>query len=165
MVYICITELNEEKQALLAKCIMGLFPWEGGWEFLASEIVMFLPLEGNQGDILDTFKLQQSVARPDFLDMHMALDGSVIFRDCYAKLIIDDRTLETGLGLWVEFDPNGVYEKAFRAQIMSPDMADCYWEIGPGNQTGIEFALEYIKSGYSDLDEDRDPKIILEDES
>lgn len=86
----CITELNEEKQALLAKCILGLFPWEDGWEFLASEIVMFMPLEGNQGDIIDTFKIQQSVARPDFLDMHMALDGTVIFRDCYAKLIIDD---------------------------------------------------------------------------
>ncbi|KAJ5924249.1 hypothetical protein N7466_008436 [Penicillium verhagenii] len=165
MVYICITELNEEKQALLAKCILGLFPWEDGWEFLADEIVMFLPLEGNQGNhVLDTFKLQQSVARPDFLDMHMALDGTVIFRDCYPKLIIDDRTLETGLGLWVEFGTNGIYEKAYRAQIMMMEFADFYREIGPGNQTPIQCALMYIESRYSDLDKDRDPKIILEDE-
>ncbi|KAJ5925428.1 hypothetical protein N7454_008067 [Penicillium verhagenii] len=165
MVYICITDLNEEKQALLAKCILGLFSWGDGWEFLADEIVMFLPLEGNRGDnVLDTFKLHQSVARPNFLDMHMALDGTVIFRDCYPKLIIDDRTLETGLGLWVEFGTNGVYEKAYRAQIMMEEFAGFYLEIGPGNQTPIQCALMYIESGYSGLDKDRDPKIILEDE-
>lgn len=45
MVYIYITELNEEKQALLAKAILGLFPWEEGEEFLADEIVMFLPVK------------------------------------------------------------------------------------------------------------------------
>ncbi|OQE13039.1 hypothetical protein PENFLA_c056G01948 [Penicillium flavigenum] len=103
MVYFCTTELTREKEALLAKCILGLFPWEEGWEFLADEMIMFLPLEDNQGDILETFKFHQSVARPNFLDMHMALDGMLLFRDCSAKLIIDDRTLETGLGLWVEF--------------------------------------------------------------
>jgi len=61
---------------------------------------MFLLLEDNQGDILDTFKLQRNM-----------LDGMVIFRDCYAKLITDDRTLETGVGLWVEFATNGIYER------------------------------------------------------
>ncbi|KAJ5632589.1 hypothetical protein N7490_008928 [Penicillium lividum] len=164
MVYICITELNKEKQALLAKAILGLFPWEDGEEFLADEIVIFLPVKDNQ-DILETFKLQQSVARPDFLDMHMALDGTVLFRDCYPKLIIDDRTLETGLGLWVQFETNGSYETAYRAQIMSPDHAGCYRDIGPGNQRSIPLALQYIENGYLDLDENRDPKIILEDES
>ncbi|KAJ6028852.1 hypothetical protein N7540_004428 [Penicillium herquei] len=164
MVYICITELNEEKEALLAKCILALFEWESGWDFLADRIVMFMPLKNNQSDMLETFKLHQSVARPDFLDMHMALDGTVLFMDCYAKLIIDDRTLETGLGLWVEFGTNGIYEKAYRAQIMLDVLAHCYYEIGPGNQTPIERALEYIESRYIDLDENRDPKIILEDE-
>jgi len=46
--------------------------------------------------------------------------------------------------------------------MMPAELADCYREIGPGNQTTIERALEYIKSRYSDLDKDRDPKIILE---
>lgn len=41
---------------------LKVFPWEDGWEFLASEIVMFLPLEDNQGDILDTFKLQRKAS-------------------------------------------------------------------------------------------------------
>jgi hypothetical protein len=53
--------------------------------------------------------------------MYMALDRTVLFRDCYAKLIIDDRTLETGLGLWVEFVTNGIYKKAYRAQTMMED--------------------------------------------
>ncbi|KAJ5734045.1 hypothetical protein N7493_002831 [Penicillium malachiteum] len=164
MVYICITELNEEKQALLAKCTLALFPWEDGEEFLADKIVMFLPLKENKSDILDSFKLQQSAARPNFLDMHMALDGTWLFRDRYAKLIIDDRTLETGLGLWVEFGTTGVYEKAYRAQMMSEALGYCYREIGPGNQTPIERALEYIESRYVDLDANRDPHIILEEE-
>ncbi|KAJ5707880.1 hypothetical protein N7488_007681 [Penicillium malachiteum] len=125
---------------------------------------MFLPLKENSSNILDSSKLQQSVARPNFIDMHMVLDGTVLFRDRYAKLIIDDRTLETGLGLWVEFGTTGVYEKAYRAQVMSEALAYCYREIGPGNQTPIERALEYIESRYIDLDENRDPKIILEDE-
>lgn len=162
MVYICITELNEEKQALLAKTILGLFSWEDE-QLLADEMVMFLPVENNQ-DILNTFKLQQSVARPNFLDMHMALDGTVLFRDCYPKLIIDDRTLETGLGLWVQFKTDGSYETAYRAQIMSPEHAYSYYEIGPGNQRSIALALQHIEDRYPDLDENRDPKIILEDE-
>jgi hypothetical protein len=160
MVYFCTTELTREKEALLAKCILGLFPWEEGWEFLADEMIMFLPLEDNQGDILETFKFHQSVARPNFLDMHMALDGTVLFRDCYAKLIIDDRTLETGLGLWVEFATNGIYKKAYRAQMMMEEFAHFYCEIGPGNQVPIEQALNYIESRviYQDRDEDADPE-------
>ncbi|KAJ5219970.1 hypothetical protein N7468_009174 [Penicillium chermesinum] len=152
-----------EMKALLAKAILGLFPWEEGWEFYGEEMVMFLPLEGNQ-DILETFKLQQSVARPHFLDMHMALDGTVLFKYCGPNLIIDDRTLETGLGLWVEFDTNGVYRTAYRVQIMSSDHADLYRYVGPGNQKPLWLAFEYIESYYyPNLPEDRDLKLILED--
>jgi hypothetical protein len=166
MVYLCTTELTREKEALLAKCILSLFPWEEGWEFLADEMIMFLPLEDNQGDILDTFKFHQSVARPDFLDMHMALDGTVLFRDRYPKLIIDDQTLETGLGLWVDFATNGIYERARRAQIMMEEFGYFYRDIGPGNQIPIEQALIYIESRsiYQGRDRDADPKEILEDE-
>ncbi|KAF4772398.1 hypothetical protein HAV15_004865 [Penicillium sp. str.  len=76
--------------------------------------------------------------------MHMALDGTVLFRDCSPKLIIDDRTLETGLGLWVDFATNGIYEIARRGQIMMEEFAHFYREI--------------------DRDEDADPREILEDE-
>ncbi|KAJ6018736.1 hypothetical protein N7522_000803 [Penicillium canescens] len=157
MVYFCTTELTREKEALLAKCVLGLFPWEEGLEFLADEMIL---------DILETFKFHQSVARPNFLDMHMALDGTVLFRDCYAKLIIDDRTLETGLGIWVEFATNGIYKKAYRAQMMMEEFAHFYCEIGPGNQVPIEQALNYIESQviYQDRDEDADPREILGDE-
>ncbi|KAJ5657220.1 uncharacterized protein N7484_000869 [Penicillium longicatenatum] len=150
MVYLCTTELTPEKEALLAKY----------------EMIMFPPLEDNQGDILDTFKFHQSVARPDFLDMHMALDGTVLFRDRYPKLIIDDRTLETGLGLWVDFATNGIYEKACRAQIMMEEFGHFYRDIGPGNQIPIEQALIYIESRsiYQGRDRDTDPREILEDE-
>ncbi|CAG8928769.1 unnamed protein product [Penicillium salamii] len=166
MVYLCPTELTPEKEALLTKCILGLFPWEDGWYFLADEMIMFVPPEDNHGDILETFKFHQSVARPNFLDMHMALDGTVLFRDNSPILIIDDRTLETGLGLWAEFSTNGIYEKARRGQIMMQEFADSYREIGPGNRVPIDQALDYIESMevYRDRDEDADPREILEDE-
>ncbi|KAJ5313115.1 hypothetical protein N7508_003945 [Penicillium antarcticum] len=166
MVYFCTTELTPEKEALLAKCILGLFPWEDGWDFLADEMIVFVPPEDNKGNVLETFKFHQSVARPNFLDMHMALDGTVLFRDCSPKLIIDDRTLETGLGLWVDFATNGIYEIARRGQIMMEEFAHFYREIGPGNRVPIDQALNYIEDReiYIDRDEDADPREILEDE-
>ncbi|KAF9253667.1 hypothetical protein LCP9604111_1193 [Penicillium roqueforti] len=166
MVYFYTTELTPEKEALLAKCILGLFPWEDGWDFLADEMIVFVPPEDNKGNVLETFKFYQSVARPNFLDMHMALDGTVLFRDCSPKLIIDDRTLETGLGLWVDFTTNGIYEIARRGQIMMEEFAYFYREIGPGNRVPIDQALNYIEDReiYIDRDEDADPREILEDE-
>ncbi|KAJ5393064.1 uncharacterized protein N7487_010705 [Penicillium crustosum] len=147
-------------------CILGLFPWEDGWDFLADEMIVFVPPEDNKGNVLETFKFHQSVARPNFLDMHMALDGTVLFRDCSPKLIIDDRTLETGLGLWVDFATNGIYEIARRGQIMMEEFAHFYREIGPGNRVPIDQALNYIEDReiYIDRDEDADPREILEDE-
>lgn len=56
-----------------------------------------LPIEDNQGEIVEIFKFRQSVARPDFLDMHRTVDGTVLFAECEPKLIINDRTLEAGL--------------------------------------------------------------------
>lgn len=58
---------------------------------------MYYPLEDNEGDILDIFKFRESVTRPNFVDMHMNIEGTLLFSDCTPKLIIDDRTLETGL--------------------------------------------------------------------
>lgn len=126
---------------------------------------MFLPLEDNHEDILKIFKFYQSVTRPNFLDIHMTLDRTMLFRDCYPKLIIDDRTLETGLGLWVEFATNGIYKKACRAQIIMEEFAHFYRKIGPGNQMPIEQTLNYIESRiiYQDRKEDADPREILED--
>lgn len=48
----------------------------------------------------------------------MALDGTVLFADLAPKLIIDDRTLETGLTLWVRFETNGTKELTFRALML-----------------------------------------------
>ena len=166
MVYFCITELTREKKALLAKCILGLFPWKEGWEFLADEMIVFLPLEDIKGIFSRHSSSTKVSPRPNFLDMHMALDGTVLYRDCYAKLIIDDRTLETGLGLWVEFATNGIYKTAYRVRMMDGGIRHFYCEMGPGNQIPIEQALNYIKSRviYQDRDEDADPREILEDE-
>jgi hypothetical protein len=90
---------------------------------------MLLPVEDNQCDILEIFKFRQSVARPDFLDMHMTLDGTVLFTECEPKLIIDDRTLETGLGLWVQFRTNGTRERAYRTQMVMEEFPDFFRDI------------------------------------
>ena len=167
MVYICITDLTPEKQALLAKCILALFPWESGWPFLADEMVMFVPFPtcSTQEDVLDTFKFHQSVARPNFLDMHMAIDGTVLFQNGSGTLIIDDQTLETGLGLWAEFNANGNYNKAYRCQVIVEDFDAIFLDIGPGMRRSLYVALNHIESRdiYRDRDEGPDSLFIFED--
>lgn len=119
---------------------------------------MFLPVEDNQGDILEIFKFRQSVARPDFLDMHMTLEGTVVFTECEPKLIIDDRTLETGLGLWVQFQTNGTRERAYRTQMIIEEFPDLFRDIH-ANMNPLYSVLMYMEGN-----RDPDPEEILEDE-
>lgn len=156
-VCVCITKWTPETQALLAKCLVALFGWDGGYEYLTDDMSMFLPMEDNQGDILEIFKFRQSVARPDFLDMHMALDGTVLFTECEPKLIIDDRTLETGLGLWVQFETNGTRGRAYRTQMVMDEFPDLFRDIH-ANMNPLDSALIYMEG-----DRDPDPGEILED--
>ncbi|KAJ5247417.1 hypothetical protein N7468_002400, partial [Penicillium chermesinum] len=116
-VHICLTKWTPEIQALLAKCLITLFGWMGDQEYMTTTTSMYYPLEDNQGNILDIFKFRQSLARPDFLDVCMTVKGTLLFSDCFPKLIIDDYTLETGLCLWVQYQNNGRPERAWRAQM------------------------------------------------
>lgn len=104
---------------------MAFFTFDGSFEHIVFYFSMLLPFEVNKGDIVDKFKFLQSVARPNFLDMHMALDRTVLFADIAPKLIIDDRTLETGLALWAQFESNGTKERVYRAQIPSANRRIC----------------------------------------
>lgn len=122
------------------------------------DMSMLLPIEDNQGDILEIFKFRLSVARPDFLDTYMTLDGTVLFTECEPKLIIDDRTLETGLGLWVQFKTNGTRERAYRTQMAMEEFPDLFRDIH-SNMNTLENALQYMEG-----DKDPDPEEILEDE-
>ncbi|KAJ5649797.1 uncharacterized protein N7484_003520 [Penicillium longicatenatum] len=79
--------------------------------------------------VLENFKLRASVARPNFFDMHMAQDGTVLFEDSFPKLIIDDRTLTTGLALWVEFANNGAPERVYRAQMVMEEFPEHFRQI------------------------------------
>jgi hypothetical protein len=110
---------------------------------------------------LETFKFRQSVARPDFLDMHMAQDGTVLFSDDGPKLIIDDRTLETGLALWVQFATNGTRQRAYRSQMLTDDFPDLFRGVHL-NQDPLEIAMIHMREregeGYDDLE------MILEDD-
>lgn len=115
-------------------------------------------MEDNRGDIFEIFKFRTCVARPDFLDMHMTLDGTVLFTECEIKLIIDDRTLETGLGLWVQFKMNGTRGRAYRTQMAMEEFPDLFRDIH-GNMNTLENTLQYMEG-----DRDPDPEGILEDE-
>lgn len=84
-VYVCITEWNPETEALLAKRIIDLFGWDGGYEHLTDDISCLMPLGENKGEILNSFKFRQSVARPNFIDMQLAQDGTVLFRDVFPQ--------------------------------------------------------------------------------
>ncbi|CEJ61828.1 hypothetical protein PMG11_10345 [Penicillium brasilianum] len=159
-VHICISEWTAVKQALLAKCVLALFPWDGSYEHLARNMPLWMPFEDNQGDILSTFKFRLSVAQPNFLDMHMAQDGTVLFLDTSPKLIIDDRTLETGLALWVQFATNGTTQRAYRSQMLIDGFPDLYREVHP-NQDPLELVLEHM----GEQEEHDNPQVIQEDES
>ncbi|KAJ5674351.1 uncharacterized protein N7477_004285 [Penicillium maclennaniae] len=118
----------------------------------------YFPVEDNQGDILDIFKFRQSVARPDFLDMYMTVNGTVLFTECEPKLIIDDYTLETGLCLWVQFENNGTRERAWRAQMVMEEFPDHFRDVHL-NMNSLDSVLTYLEE-----DEDPHPEEILEDE-
>jgi hypothetical protein len=122
---------------------------------------LLTPFKDDQGDILQTFKFRQSVARPDFLDMHMAQDGTVLFVDNGPILIIDDRSLETGLALRVQFATNGITQRAYRSQIPIDDFPDLFREVHL-NQDPLEIAL--IHMGEREGDGYDDPEVILEDD-
>jgi hypothetical protein len=51
-VYVYISEWTPEKQALLTKCILALFAWDGGYEHLTQNISILTPFKDDQGDIL-----------------------------------------------------------------------------------------------------------------
>lgn len=56
MVYFYTTELTPKKEALLAKCILGLFLQEDSWDFLVDKIIVFISPKDNKGNILEIFK-------------------------------------------------------------------------------------------------------------
>jgi hypothetical protein len=122
-------------------------------------MALLTPFEDNQWDLLDTFQFRQSVVRPNFLDMHMAQDGTVLFLDDAPKLIIDDRTLETGLALWVQFTSNGTRQRAYRSQMLIDDFPSLFGEVRL-NQDPLEIALDHM----ADDRKHYDPEVSLEDD-
>ncbi|KAL2819208.1 hypothetical protein BJX63DRAFT_382701 [Aspergillus granulosus] len=111
---------------------------------------MLLPFEENGNtnkgdqDIVNSFKFRQSVARPNFPDMHMAQDGTVLFTDGAPKLIIDDRTLETGLAL---------------GQMLIGDFASLFLEVY-SNMDPLRNVLDQMGKD----EEHEDPDVVLEDQ-
>ncbi|KAJ5657699.1 uncharacterized protein N7484_001348 [Penicillium longicatenatum] len=150
-VYVCISQWTAETQALLAKCIISLFGLDCGDGPLASEISLLMPLEENQCDLIDNFKFRQSVARPDFQDVHMMQDGTVVFANDTPKLIIDDHTLETGLALWIQYETNGFRERVYRVQLLSKEFPDLFRDVHL-NMNSLEVTLGFME----DADEDED---------
>ena len=131
----------------------------GDQEYMTTTMSMYYPLEDNQGNILDTFKFRRSLARPDFLDMCVTVKGTLRFSDFFPKLIIDDRTLETGLCLWVQYQNNGRQERAWRAQ-MFMDEFPLFFLAVHANSELLDEVLEYMEN---DRLEDEDPEVILEE--
>lgn len=93
---------------------------------------------------MDKFKFCQSVARPEFLDMHMALDGTVLFANRALKLNIDDRTLETGLALWVQFETNGTKELVYRIQMLMEEFDFMFIDFH-GHAESLDDALVHME--------------------
>ena len=90
----------------------------------------------------------------------MAQDGTVLFLDKAPKLIIDDRTLETGLALWVQFATNGTTQRAYRSQMLVDDFPNLFREVH-SNQDPLEIVLEQM----GEQEEHNNPEVILEDNS
>ncbi|KAJ5771985.1 hypothetical protein N7520_002514 [Penicillium odoratum] len=99
-----------------------------------------MPFEENKCDLVDKFKFRQSVARPNFQDMHMMQDGTVLFANIFPKLIIDDHTLQNGLALWIQYETNGFQEM----QLLSREFPDLSRDVH-NNQNSLEFQLDFME--------------------
>lgn len=163
-VCICISEWTPMTHALLIKCLLPIFNWEGSHEYLTESITALMPTDcddiTSSSGALENFKLRASVARPNFFDMHMAQDGTLLFEDSSPKLIIDDRTLTTGLALWVEFANNGAPERVYRAQMVMEEFPDLFRQI-QRNSDPLYDVLLYME----DDEECQASEGILENES
>lgn len=118
-----------------------------------------MPFEENQYDLVHNFKFRQSVARPDFQDMHMTQDGTVLFANTFPKLIIDDHTLKTGLALWVQYETNGLRERIYRMQLLSSEFPDLFRGVHL-NMNSLEVQLNFME----DDDEDENMDMFWEEE-
>ncbi|KAJ5738514.1 hypothetical protein N7493_001669 [Penicillium malachiteum] len=142
------------------RCSQSVSSYDSDGTYMTGEISMYCPLQDNQGDVLKTFKFRQSVSRPNFLDMSMTVNGTLLFWDCMSKLIIDDRTLETGLCLWVQYENNGKRQRAWRAQIFMEEFPLFLVAIH-ANSDPLEEALQYMDpNGLGD----ENPELILEND-
>lgn len=89
----------------------------------------------------------------------MAQDGTVLFLDDGPKLIIDDRTLETGLALWVQFTTNGTKQRAHRSQMLIDEFPYSFSEVHL-NQDPLEIVLYQIR----DREGHDESEVIWEDD-
>ncbi|KAJ5552478.1 hypothetical protein N7494_001856 [Penicillium frequentans] len=157
-VYVCISQWTPETQALLAKCILSLFGLDCGDDLLVTMISVLMPFEENQCDLVDNFKFRRSVARPDFQDVHMTQDGTVLFANTFPTLIIDDQTLRSGLALWIQYETNGFRERACRMQLLSKEFPDLFRDVYL-NQNSLEVQLNFME----DDDEDENLDMFWEE--
>ncbi|KAL4796137.1 hypothetical protein BDV19DRAFT_388557 [Aspergillus venezuelensis] len=148
-VYTCIMVWTPETQALLAKCIVALVSFDGRQSHLTQDISMLLPLAENCAT--NTNQGPQ--------DQNMDIDGTVLFTHDAPKLIIDDRTLETGLALWVDFANNGAPERVYRVQMLVDDFPYLFLGVY-SNWDPLRTVLDYMGE---DKEHD-DPDVVLEDQ-
>ncbi|PYI12692.1 hypothetical protein BO78DRAFT_356997 [Aspergillus sclerotiicarbonarius CBS 121057] len=163
-ILINISAMTPEKQALLLKCIILMFHWEVGGlsdEFIPQEVYL---LAQDQDSCLPSFQLTQSVACPNFLAMHMALDGTLLFLYPDPVLIIDDYTLETGLAGWVDFKTNLAPLQVYRKQIVHDQFTInllCVHENGDF----LETVLDYMVWDAEEKGEPDDHEAVVSDEA
>ncbi|KAL2011090.1 hypothetical protein VTN00DRAFT_3808 [Thermoascus crustaceus] len=79
---------------------------------------------------MDTFKLAQSVQCPDFSDMGMTADGTIVFDYIGPFFLVDGHTFKTGLGL-PGSQITGVW--SIRWGINLDETLDEDWEFDPND--------------------------------
>ncbi|OJJ36369.1 hypothetical protein ASPWEDRAFT_37942 [Aspergillus wentii DTO 134E9] len=120
-----------------------LLQWEWNYDDpinpVSSPVAMISPSATDKPITAETFKLARSVECPDFSDMGMTVDGTVIFNEIGTAVLVDDVTLQTGLILMLKPHTNGSVEFAAR---MRPEDVRHVWNTLVGLGWGLEGAIE-----------------------
>ncbi|KAL4949789.1 major facilitator superfamily domain-containing protein [Aspergillus filifer] len=152
-VCICLSAWTPERKALLAKYLILFTGWDSsGYGHLCSKFDALMSADGEETETdpksesttttaerVEGYISRESVAEPNFLDMHMAQDGTVLFADLKTKFIIDDRALETDLVLWVEYENNGTPDVIYRVQFVDKYFGDYRVRVAMGD--GVEATM------------------------
>ena len=124
----CVASIKTpEDHGRMVKAFLLLFVWDYGDPYfpLNCQLMKISPNPATGPITPENFKMARSVECPDFEDMGMTVDGTLLFLWEKMDFLIDDQTLKTGLIMATETRDDG--SVAFSARFQ-PEYVWQIWE-------------------------------------